>query len=98
MVLPIEPTPATALLGLTSGIVFSKESRVILQTLLYYAKKKKKIVFKWNRPTASTTEAWKALVNAVLPFYKKAYIAPGCPDKFIDIWILNSETNSPKVL
>ncbi|OCT84332.1 hypothetical protein XELAEV_18022480mg [Xenopus laevis] len=99
MVLPIEPTSSAALLGLTTGIVFSKKSRVFLQTLLYYAKKI--TLLKWNRPAAPTIEACKALVNTALPFYKEAYIAWGCQDKFIDIWllwILNSDTNSPKVL
>ncbi|OCT89596.1 hypothetical protein XELAEV_18018214mg [Xenopus laevis] len=71
MVLHIEPTPTAALLGLTTGHDFSKEGRVFLQTLLYYAKNM--IVLRWNRPLAPTIEAWKALVNAALPFYKEAY-------------------------
>ncbi|OCT94728.1 hypothetical protein XELAEV_18012418mg [Xenopus laevis] len=98
VVLTIPPDPALALLGLTRGIADSVASRILLQLLMYYARKQ--IILKWNRPDTPTLENWKELVNKALPCYKVAYFARGCTDKFIDIWmiwVLNSETNSPHV-
>ncbi|OCT69642.1 hypothetical protein XELAEV_18040955mg [Xenopus laevis] len=84
MVLTIPP--ALALLGLTRGVVDSAASRILLQLLMYYARKQ--MVLKWNRLEPPTLEIWKELVNKALPCYKAAYFARGCMDKFIDIWMI----------
>ncbi|OCT83015.1 hypothetical protein XELAEV_18025551mg [Xenopus laevis] len=98
MVLPIQPNPTLALLGHTGGLVNSVESRILLQLLMYYAKKL--IVLKWNRSAAPTLKELKDLVNKALLYYKPVYMSIGCTDKFIAIWmiwVLNSNTNIPNV-
>lgn len=80
----IRPSVEVCLLGLVDSLAAKKVIRTFLTIAFFYARKT--IVLSWKKTSPPTIQAWKALVNKTLPFYKATYARRGIPNKFERVW------------
>lgn len=76
--------PRYCLLGLVEQLSVTVARRILINLLLFYARKV--ITMNWKKSSPHSIQCWRGLINASLPLYKATYANRGCPNKLNKVW------------